>query len=201
MRTAFIAPLLLSLLACSGTGGTRQQIASYDLPSEARATAPTPSVTPPILRQIDFHAPSWLDTSAMQYRLSYVDKARRSSYAGSRWVAPPARLLEQRLKQRLLSDASGAAAGCRLRAELDEFVQEFDRPEVSRAIIEARLSLLPARGESVVARRHFLVAQVAGVNASDGVGAFNIAAGKFADEIETWLRQIGGPTSQLCRPG
>lgn len=35
------------------------------------------------------------DTPAMQYRLAYAEPERRQAYAGSRWAAVPAELIEQ----------------------------------------------------------------------------------------------------------
>jgi len=157
-----------------------------------------------MLRQIEVQAPSWLDTPAMQYRLSYADRTRREAYAASSWAAPPAQLLEHKLRQRL-SGGTGSmpvqAGGCRLRVDLDEFVQDFARPENSQAIIEARVSLLAPRSDSLLARQHFRVVQPAGGDAPSGVVAMESAARRFGDEIENWLSQNSSETRKHCGPG
>lgn len=154
--------------------------------------------------QIEVLSPSWLDTTAMQYRLAYADRARREIYAGSRWVAPPAKLLEQQLKRRLLGGVGAVRiqpAGCRLSVELDEFVQVFDAPEMSRVIIEARAALLAPRAATFLARQRFTVIKTASADARSGAVALDAAARQFGEEIEDWLRQGATEIFDRCRLG
>ena len=107
MRAPFLLPLVLFLSACFGGTGARLTAATHDLSS----AQPEPgSGQAGILRQVEVQSPPWIDTTTMQYRLSYADRTRREAYAASRWAAPPARLLEQKLKQRLLGGA-GSVSG------------------------------------------------------------------------------------------
>ena len=201
MPAFFLAAIVLLLPGCFGGADTRPSPASHDL-SPAQAEADSASVN--LLRQIEVRAPSWLDTTAMQYRLSYADRTKRQAYAESRWVAPPARLLEQRLKRRLLSgdgSSQAHAADCRLRLELDELVQDFDRPGGSQMILEARATLLAPRGDATLARQHFRRVQAAGADARGGVVALEAATRQLAGEIENWLKQGGHATSGQCRLG
>lgn len=194
----FVAGIVL-LSGCFGGNGSRLSPASYDLGPAQPAVDSAPAG---ILRQIEVHAPSWLDTTAMQYRLSYADRNRRQAYAASRWVAPPARLLEQSLGQRLASGAGSLqsrTAGCRLAVELDEFVQDFETPERSQAILEARVTLQPQRGAAFLARQRFRVLQPAGAEARSGAIAMATATRQFGGDIEIWLAQISGETLKYCR--
>ena len=199
MRTVILATISLLLPGC--IGGTGLNVARYDF---ASAPARPDSGQPVIVHQIEVQAPPWLDTPAMQYRLAYADKGRREIYAGSRWVAPPARLLEQLLKQRLLSGSAGMPeAGCRLRVDLDEFVQVFDTPGSSRALLEVRAALLAPRAEIPLARRGFSQAPAAGADARAGAVAFDDAARQLAGEIASWLKHAASDAPAIferCRP-
>lgn len=200
MRTWSLMPMVLLLSACFG-GTARLAVSTHDL-SPARTE--TTSGQAGVLRQIEVQGPSWLDTPAMQYRLSYADRTRREAYAASRWAASPARLLEHKLGQRLLGGAGAVpvqAGGCRLRVELNEFVQDFVKPESSQAVIEARVSLLAPRSDTLLARRDFRVVELAGRDAPGGVVAMEAAARRFGDEIENWLRQSGSETLKHCGLG
>lgn len=197
MRALILGSILL-LAGCFGGTGTRPIPASYDLSSAPMAAD---SGSPGILRQIEVGAPPWLDTAAMQYRLAYADRARREIYAGSRWVAPPAGLLELQLKQRLLGGGSPRiqSAGCRLRVELDEFVQVFTAPETSQVAVEARVALLAPRAETLLARQRFRVVLAAGADARSGALALDAAARQFGAEIENWLERVDGEILDRCR--
>lgn len=198
MRAILLAPVFLLLCACFGATDTRSSPASYDLSSPAPAPA---SARSDILRQVEVRSPAWLDTTAMQYRLSYADSARREAYSGSRWVASPPSLLEQQLRRRLLSGTGALGikpAGCRLRVELDEFVQVFDAPESSRAVLEARVELFPPAAEALLARQRFRVSQMAGADARSGAVALDSAGRKFGAEIDDWLGQLANETLKRC---
>jgi len=201
MRAVLLLPMVLLLSACFGGTGARPNPATHDLSS---AQPEADSGRAGLLRQVEVQSPPWLDTTAMQYRLSYADRTRREAYAASRWAAPPSRLLEQKLTRRLLGDAGSIqvqAGGCRLRVDLDEFVQDFTKPENSQAIIEARVTLLAPPSDSFLARQHFRVVQPAGLDARSGVVALEAAARQLGDEIENWLRQRSSETLKHCRLG
>lgn len=199
MRALFLLLIIPLLAACFGGTGARMTPASHDL-SSTRPEADSGRIG--ILRQVEVRSPSWLDTTAMQYRLSYAHRSRREAYAASRWVAPPPRLLEQKLRQRLLGGAGSApiqAAGCRLRIDLDELVQDFDRPESSQVTLEARVTLLAPRSEALLARQRFRILQAAGADARGGVVALEEATRQFGEEIEDWLRRAGNEVLDRCR--
>jgi cholesterol transport system auxiliary component len=119
--------------------------ALYDLGMTAagNATLVKTNAVPAAVR-VRASARSWLDHTAMHYRLVYVDGMRTLTYAYARWIAPPAELVGQRLRQRLAE--SGAAAGIgsarELDLELEEYVQVFETPAQSfgRVSVHARLS-------------------------------------------------------------
>lgn len=188
MRVLMVALGCLLLAACGGGAGRRIEMAVYDL--EARAAGPQTAVA--LLERIEVRAPSWLADTSMQYRLA-AEPGRRHGFADSRWAGPPAELLEGVLKRRLLA----AAGQCRLRLDLEEFVQVFDASGDSRVRLALGASLLPARGGSALLVRHFELEQPAGRNAAAGAAAFTELSEGLAGAIAQWLIEIGSRTPGL----
>jgi cholesterol transport system auxiliary component len=202
LPTSLLPTLLLGAAAllsgCLATGGAPADLARYDFVPGAQTVGSVLA-----LRGVDVIAPSWLAGPAMQYRLNFADDGRREAYATSRWVAPPAELLENSLRQRLVAGTRrSVTADCRLRVELDEFVQVFDQPQESRAVVNLRLALLPGRGELVLARRSLALSKPAGAEARSGAAALSSLAGELGGTVEQWLQQLAGDDAQLgerCR--
>lgn len=176
-----LALCALGLLAGCAGGPASRNIAGYDF---GPVTASGPGIAG--LERIEVRAPSWLGTTAMQYRLAADDPARRRSFAESRWVAPPAELIEAALKQRLIGEA--ASPGCRLTLEVDEFVQSFDAAGDSRAQLALRVSLSRKPDNTVLARRSFSLDQGAGRDARGGVAAHAAMQEQLAAELRQWLQ-------------
>lgn len=211
MRIARLLPLLASSLAMGACvsvdlagKSARTPVAYFDLGEQPSGEA-GPMVVG--LRGVEVAAPSWLDTPAMQYRLAYAEAARRSSFSESRWVAPPPELIRQSLR-RTLAPAEGGAGGCRLHVDVDEFIQRFDAPQSSTAIVELRAALLAPRGEAPLARKAFRVSQAApSADARGGVAALAAATREAADAMRAWLERVAAEPAdatniaQRCRPG
>jgi len=177
---------------------TKAPIAYFDL-GGAGATAGAASGLG--LRSIDVAAPSWLDTPAMQYRLAYAEAARRSSFTESRWVAPPPELIQQVLR-RALSAGDADAGNCRLVVDVDEFIQRFDAPQSSTAVVELRVALLGPRAEAPLARRSFSITRsVTSADARGGVAALGSATAEAASAIRGWLGSVesDGAGQQIAR--
>jgi cholesterol transport system auxiliary component len=201
-RLAAAGACAVLLSACGGLGKPPIEQALFDL-GVAEPLAMTGDRRPVAL---EVRAPSWLTTSAMQYRLSHVDPQRRLAYGQSRWVAPPAEMLTLALDRALLAPGNGGS-GCRLRIHLDELLQVFDSNQHSHVRLSARASLLPQRGETPVAGRDVAV-QVAALSADaqGGVAATRTAVRQLAGELAAWLDGLdpsGGPglnDGVRCRP-
>lgn len=172
-----------TLAACGGGAKSISNVAYYDL--GAVKAAPNNRIVAS-LRSIDVFAVSWLDSSAMQYRLLYAANQRRLNYAESRWVAPPAELLGHALRKRMLSgEASGA---CRLRVDLDEFAQVFDAAKASRVVLEARVQVVEPAGGEILARRSFSLSRPASsADAGGGAAAMAGAVEAFSTAMHDWL--------------
>lgn len=189
-----------SLTGCVGNPPRQSETARHDLGEMAGAWhAPGFPVA-----ALNVRATSWLDTPALAYRLIYVDSLRRLVYADSRWVAPPAELIERFLRRRIVfgqPDFSGP--GCRLNLVLDELDQRFDSPQASQVVLEVRASLLPLRGETLLSKRAFLIRQPAPTpDARGGVAATREAAQALADELARWLAEVAQQRPQtiaICK--
>ena len=187
-----IALIAAALAGCAGAPQPAHTGSGYDLGPVAAAPGQRAHDA---LRGIEVFAPSWLDASAMQYRLAYRGGQRRQNYAESRWVAPPAELVGQALKMRLLS---GEGAGtCSLHADLDEFAQIFDTAASSRAVVEVRVQLLAPGGE-LLARHSFKLSRPAvSADAQGGAAAFSGAVEDLAAALHEWL----GGLDRDAKPG
>lgn len=137
-------------------------------------------------------APPWLEGTGMLYRLEYADSMRLASFRDSRWVAPPAALLQERLRQRLArsAGAAGAAAAAdlpTLRVEVEEFCQVFDSPTSSRAVVQLRAALLEAGSGRVLRQRAFAQeVPAASADAHGGVRALVQASEAALARVMDW---------------
>ena len=133
--------------------------------------------------------------NAIVYRLNYQDAARQLTYANSRWAAPAAALLSQRLRAQLAAASDGgivniadsARADYALRVELEEFSQVFDTAEASRAVVIARASLVNVARRTMQAQKTFTFEKpAASANAEGGVRALADASSELIDAIVAW---------------
>lgn len=201
----------IALIAALGLGGcftspaSRLHVAVFDLGDVVAAAAPSSAESVsgmPWLGTLEMTAPSWLDSRTMQYRLA-TEPAQRQSYVESRWAAVPAELLAASLR-RQLGATSTNGEGCRLRIELDEWVQAFDAAGNSQAQLALRAGLYTARGDSQLARHALSLTAPAGRDARQGVAAFVALERQVASDLGQWLktleqREHTGLTDR-CRP-
>lgn len=195
-RFLSLAASALTLGACATIVPQPTSVAQYDIgPLAQRAGEGAQAAV-----RIEILAPPWLESSAMQYRLDATDPARRRAYAHSRWVSPPPAMLRGALA-RALGGVEGNGA-CRLRIELDEFIQRFDPTGASRAEILLRARLLPPRGGEVLAARAFdAIAAAPGADAPGGVQAHREAVGVLANGLGQWLLDLDGEADIAARCG
>lgn len=188
-------PRLLLLLLLSALGGctalppSTAGVAVHDFGPLEAATL-TPVGLP--LRNVEVVPAPWLASNVMAYRLVYAQSTRRQAFKDSRWAAQPAQLVELVLKRALRAgDPATPAGGCRLRVDLDEFTQRFDSPQLSRGVIEARVTLLAPRTEQPLAVRAFAVDHEAPTaDAAGGVIALRAGALQLKSDIRSWLERL-----------
>jgi len=202
MRTFVLAVVVaLTLGACAPGPRPAANIGYFDL---GPAGAPRGAFAG--LRGIEVFAPSWLDSAALQYRQTDASAQRRRNYAESRWVAPPAELVALALRQRLLSNTPAGA--CKLRIDLDEFVQIFDSAASSRVRIEVRAQLVAPTGAELLGRRAFAFDRpAASADAAGGARSLADAVEALAAALDEWLVGLdresagGSNTATRCRSG
>jgi cholesterol transport system auxiliary component len=211
-RLFLVALAAASLLAagCAGFIDKPQRPTLYDMgPLPAlTASAQSPVAGNPHIPLVlpDIEAAGALESSALLYRLGYLDDHQLRAYSLSRWSAPPPQLVRQRLRQQLGRerpvlnlDESASLARERprsiymLRLELEDFAQVFDAPERSRGVVRLRATLFTnsAAGEQLIGQRSISVEGAAPTpDASGGVRALAQATDAAAADIGTWLREL-----------
>ncbi|MBY4741683.1 PqiC family protein [Burkholderia cepacia] len=102
LRPAAAALAVLTLTLAAGCAGNSAALSNvrYDL---GPATQVVTAGTAPALKVLDVVVPDALDSDKFAYRLAYVDAQHVAVYRDSRWTAPPAQLLTQRLRGALSS--------------------------------------------------------------------------------------------------
>jgi len=194
MRTMLVLLLAATLSGCTLGPEKKDAAATYDLSGAPSSAAGKTRIRATLLVQ-PVAAPGWLESNAIVYRLNYQDAARQLNYANSRWAAPVASLVAQRLRAQLaaasdsgiVNIADSARADYALRVELEEFSQVFDTAEASRAVIVARASLVNLAKRSLQAQKTFTIDRpAAGANAESGVRALSAGSAELVDAIVAW---------------
>ncbi|MCV2367463.1 ABC-type transport auxiliary lipoprotein family protein [Roseateles oligotrophus] len=187
MLYAGAAALLLG--ACALGGKTTAAPAVFDLgPALAAERTQAPLVD---LQLTEMSAPPWLATPGIAYRLVYLNEFQAQFYRDSRWLAPPAALLSERLRQKVAQGGRNAAGRTvALRLELVEFEQRFSSPTQS----EVRVSLRARLGEGAGLTQVFeLVKPSPSADAAGAVRAFSEASDQLLTQVLTWTALNGKP--------
>ena len=185
--------LVLAGAGCSIAPAPGSVITNYDFgpPPEGR---PVASLRQALLVH-DVSASAWLDSPFIYYRLAYQDATRPQAYADSRWVGSPAELFANRLRRQLVASGGGiiqpgddARVKYALRVDLEEFIQVFDAPGKSKAVVRVRASVMGNR--SLTAQRSFSVERPAKTpDAEGGVRALIGASDEAVDQLIGWTAQ------------
>ncbi len=127
----------------------------------------------------------------MVYRLTYDDATRLGTYRDSRWVAAPAALLQERLRQRL-TRATGSPSPASLHVELEEFCHVFDTPSRSRAVIRLRAVMVESASGRVLRRQVFAEEAIAdAADAAAGAHALVRASDAALARVVAWAAGVG----------
>ncbi|MES2535328.1 MAG: ABC-type transport auxiliary lipoprotein family protein [Pseudomonadota bacterium] len=188
-RVTFMLALTASALLV-GCATKQASTTLYDL-GPLRAAQSSPAL--PAVSIAEAHAPAWLDSQMMFYRLAYANDQQPRPYATSRWNTPPVQLFVQRLKSRIgqaggivLAASDGAANMPVLRIDADDFTQVFDRPGQSHAQVRMRVSVL--NGRTLLAQKTFTAqAPAATADAPGGARALADASETIITDMMAWL--------------
>jgi len=200
MTKIFLPLLIACLLPGCAFLHKSQPAAIYDLGMQSATHTQQPSQQAELRRKsllvADTAAPAWLDNAAIHYRLLYHNPAQLYAYANSRWIATPAALLTQQLRnrivattpERVIKDNSMATADHVLHTELQEFSQLFDTASDSRIVIGLRASLIERNTRKLLAQKDFSITQKApSADAPGAVSALRSAYIQLLDELIDWL--------------
>ena len=182
--------ICLFLASCYGAGkrGGDSALAIYDFgpPVENRALSARRSEL-----AVEVRAPLWFDSLGIEYRLLYDEPKRLRDYTRSRWVGPPAQLVQQRLIQQLGLIPSGQArTRCVLRVDIDEFIQLFDTPNTSIGVLKGRVQLLDRSRTSLAAYDFRIDRPAASADARGGVAALTVAVDQLVIDFLNWEQQL-----------
>lgn len=141
--------------------------------------------------------PQWLAGTNMYYRLTYRDNGRVSAYARSDWIAPPAAMLAQMIRNTLTGAASwhavvgpdsSAEADFSLHIRIENFSQVFTSRNQSDGQLDATATLVDHRHDRVLAQRRFqLTASAPSADAAGGAKALQQASRQFVTQLQHWL--------------
>ena len=192
MQRLITIVVCLGLVSCYGTGkhGGDAALAVYDfgLPvREASLSGWRGKLS------VEVRAPLWIDSPSIGYRLAYSEPKRLREYTQSRWVGPPAQLVQQRLVRQLgMIPVGQGGARCVLRIDIDEFSQVFETPTSSRGVIQARAQLLDRSRTSLVFQELNIKIPAPSADARGGVAALTAAVDQLEADLLAWERQLTG---------
>lgn len=197
MIKSYLIALLLA--GCTITPKTTPPVSMYDFGPIPSIASIDPILFSANIRVEEISAPTWLNTQSIRYRLAYHNPAQAYAYANSRWVAPPAKLLTERIKQHLSGQPhqvnevyeSASMENYLLKIELEEFVQIFENQSNSRVKLSMRVSLLDQKKRSLIARQKFsgeLLTMSA--DAAGAVTGFIKISDKLSGELIQWVSSI-----------
>jgi ABC-type uncharacterized transport system auxiliary subunit len=156
---------------------------------------------------LEVKTPAWFDSLYVDYRLAYDAALEPREYAASRWAANPGILLSRRLRERLgfsVGIPGGTPPRCRLRIDLNEFLQIFDSPSESRARLDADVWLY-GQGGLLAQKRFSVERKAASPDARGGVEALVGTTGLFSRELTDWLETLkaqpfapSAPSPEAC---
>ena len=199
--------LMLSALAGCALPSPPAAPVVYDFgPGPLTDAAPGAAPSMPTLVLDVIEASTALDSTALLYRLAYVDSQQLRPYALARWSMTPAQLLRQRLRlhlgqrRTLLNPGESMTAGAQwlLQLELEEFSQLFESTDRSSGLLRLRATLSQpgAKGGKWLAQRSLIVQrQALTADAAGGVRALTATVDAAAQELEQWLQDMTHPAS------
>lgn len=184
------------LSACSLGPREREAPAVYDLGAARPVAADRAAPLPVTLMIPAVGAPLAFDHTGIVYRLNHVDASRPETYSASRWSAPPAQLLTERIRagfmpafRGVVTAQDGARADYLLRIDVEDFSQAFDAPERSNAHVRLRATLVNAATRALVAQRTVAASRPAGANAAGAAKALTEASDAATAELLAWSTQ------------
>lgn len=185
---------LTALLAgCSVLPKPPPAQATYDLgPPPPSQLATVPLSTRITLSHVG--TPGWMNNTDMFYRLAYADDSRIRAYSLSRWVAPPASLVEQRLQALYHVVQPHGHSGhqpLEVKLQLQRFDQIFAAPKIAHVVMALRLSVYDDNGALLAERTFSGREPCVTPNAQGGVHALSELSTRVVRHALVWLHARG----------
>lgn len=198
IKTLHLFLMLCLLSGCTVFHKSPTSIAVYDLGLQphTHGQSQQPHQQRKSILIADATAPLWLDNTAIHYRLLYNNPSQSYSYANSRWVAPPAAILTQKIRdhivthtnKQVIKNSSTAKADYILHIELEEFIQAFNTANDSHVAISLRASLIERNSRHLFAQKDFGIQEkVPTADAAGAVFALGFASNQLINELIEWL--------------
>lgn len=201
MNKLFTLGVIISLIsACTVLPKPQATVSTYDLgPQPAIHTSQLSNQANPIRKSLliaNATAPSWLETTAIHYRLLYHNPTQTYSYANSRWIAAPVALFTQQIRNRIatdtlefvIKDSATAKTDYVLQIGLEEFMQLFDTATDSRITVSFHASLIERVTRKPIAQKSFYRSDKApSADAAGAVLAFSKVSNELVDELIDWV--------------
>ena len=201
MKQMLLLIFTISLLAsCTGLHKPQPAISTYTFGMQHLSPIEPVPNQPHLHRKslliADAATPTWLDNTAIHYRLIYHNPAQSYAYANSRWIATPATLLTQQIRNRIatstseqvIRDSGIVKADYTLHIELNQFIQLFDATDSSHVVVSIRVSLIEHNSRKLSAQKDFTTTESApSADAAGAVFALSSASNKLINELVNWL--------------
>lgn len=172
-----------SLAACSILPKPPPSPALHDFGPPASA----PGTAAPVEASVS--APAWLDDTAIYYRLLYSDSTQLRAYADNRWLAPPAQLLQARLRGAF----ANGSPHYRLEVQLLDFEQIFDSAQSAHISLRVQASLRDMTNGTAVGEQMFTVTLPTSPDVQGGISGDARAADELIAQLVEWARvQLAG---------
>ncbi|MGZ0018749.1 ABC-type transport auxiliary lipoprotein family protein [Nitrosomonas sp. wSCUT-2] len=207
MIRTLLTILFFSLIAsCTPLQKAPGGISTYDFGVLYPSTKETATTQTPQSQQdkkslliADVTSPAWLDNTGIHYRLMYHNPAQTFTYGNSRWIASPAALFTQQLRNQIvfqlneyvIKDSSTAKTDRTLDIELKELVHVFETATDSHVVFGLRASLIERNSRKLLAQKDFSISEKApSADAAGAVSAINTASNRLIGELVNWLNSV-----------
>ncbi len=195
-----LAVIIYLISACTVLPKPQATVSTYDFGSQPTSdTAQLPNqsnLMPKSILIANATTPSWLESTAIHYRLLYHNPTQTYAYANSRWIAAPAALFTQQIRNRIITDtlefvtkdSATAKTDYVLHIELEEFMQLFDTADDSRIAIGFHASLIERNTRKLIAQKSFnRNEKTPSADAAGAVLAFSTTSNELINELVNWL--------------
>ncbi len=108
-----------------------------------------------------------LNNNRIRYRLDYQNPSQVFTYNDSRWVIPPAQLLNHVVRTRIITMTSNVP-NCGLKLQIEGFDHVFNSPTESQGIVEISAMLVIKKTHQVISNT--LISQSSPANSADASG-------------------------------